>query len=240
VIGTFAPRFDAMPPAQRRFWPELRPSLALGFVLYGGTAVSLHLGHRRSVDFDFFHDQPLDRERLRVAFPAMRDAKVLQEGADTLVVAARARGAARQGIKLSFFGGLTFGRVGDPLITEDGVLEVASLDDLLAHKLKVILQRVERKDYQDLAAMIRAGGSVARGLAAARAFFGRAFQPLESLKALTYFEGGDLARLSRRDRKTLTDAAAAVDALPKVVLRSRKLAIPFQTGRPRAARRRPK
>jgi len=227
-----------MPPAQRRFWPELRPSLALGFVLYGGTAVSLHLGHRRSVDFDFFQDQPLDRERVRSAFPALRDARVLKEGPDTLVVAARAGGAVRPGIKLSFFGGLTFGRVGDPLITADGVLEVASLDDLLAHKLKVILQRVERKDYQDLAAMIRAGCSVARGLAAARVFFGRAFQPLESLKALTYFQGGDLGRLSRRDRKTLTDAAGAVDALPEVALRSRKLAIPFPTGQPHTTTRR--
>ena len=228
MIAAFAPRFDAMLPAQRRLWPELRPSLALGFVLYGGTAVSLHLGHRRSVDFDFFHDRPLDRERIRAHFPAMREAKVLQEGPDTLVVAASASAGARQRIKVSFFGGLTFGRVGDPLITEDGVLEVASLDDLLAHKLRVVLQRVERKDYQDLASMIRAGCSVARGLAAARAFFKPAFQPLASLKALTYFQGGDLARLSRRDRDTLIGAAAVVGDLPRVALRSRKLAISIQ------------
>lgn len=229
-----------MSPAQRRLWPELGPGLSMGFVLYGETAVSLHLGHRRSVDFDFFHDRPLDRERIRARIPAVRDAPVLQEGPDTLVVAARAGGTARAAVKVSFFGGLGFGRVGDPLVTEDGVLEVASLDDLLAHKLKVILQRVERKDYQDLAAMIRAGCSVARGLAAARAFFGRAFQPLESLKALTYFEGGDLDRLSRRDRSTLTGAAAVVGKLPDLALRSRTLAIPFRTGRPRPARRRHK
>jgi hypothetical protein len=239
MIATLAPRFDAMPPAQRRLWPELRPSLALGFVLYGGTAVSLHLGHRRSVDFDFFHDQPLDRERIRAGFPLLRGADVLQEGPDTLVMAARAEGRGRQRVKVSLCGGLGFGRVGDPLVSEDGVLEVASLDDLLAHKLKVILQRVERKDYQDLAAMIRAGCVLARGLAAARALFGRAFQPLESLKALAYFRGGDLDRLSRRDRETLTDAAAAVGRLPEVGLRSRKLAIPIQTERPRTHRRRP-
>ncbi len=83
------------------------------------------------------------------------------------------------------------------------MLELASLDDLMAHKLKVVLQRVERKDYRDLAAMIRAGCSVARGLAAARLFFGTAFQPLESLKAMAYFRDGDLGRLSRRDRDTL-------------------------------------
>jgi hypothetical protein len=226
VIATLVPRFDAMPPVQRRLWPELRPSLDLGFVLYGGTAVSLHLGHRRSIDFDFFHDRPLDKEAIRAGFPFMRRATVLQDAPDTLVVAAPAGRSAGPGIKVSFFGALSFGRVGDPLLTSDGVLELASLDDLMAHKLKVVLQRAERKDYRDLAAMIRAGCSVARGLAAARLFFGRAFQPLESLKAMAYFQDGDLGRLSRRDRDTLAGAAAAVGGLPKLALRSRKLAIP--------------
>ena len=55
TIATLAPNFSRMPPSQRKLWPELRPGVELGFVLYGGTAVALHLGHRRSVDFDFFH-----------------------------------------------------------------------------------------------------------------------------------------------------------------------------------------
>lgn len=243
MIATFAARLHAMPAAQRRVWPELRPSLDLGFVLYGGTAISLQLGHRRSIDFDFFHDRPLDKAAIRSRFPVVRGATVLQDAAETLVVAVRAGRDARWG-RLAFFGGLGFGRVGDPLLTDDGVLEVASLEDLMAHKLEVILQRVERKDYRDLAAMIRAGCSVARGLGAARVFFGRAFQPLESLKALGYFKGGDLARVPQRDRETLTGAAAAVGELPKVALRSRKLALPPpSTGRtrpPSTSTRRPK
>lgn len=233
MIATFSPRLDALPAAQRRLWAELRPSLDLGFVLYGGTAISLQLGHRRSIDFDFFHDQPLDPAAIRARFPAVRGATVLQEAPDTLVVAANRGRGARTG-RLAFFGGLGFGRVGDPLLTADGVLEVASLDDLMAHKLKVILQRVEQKDYRDLAAMVRAGCSVASGLAAARAFFGRAFQPHECLKALAWFEGGDLAGLPHGDRRTLTAAAAAVGRLPAVSLRSRRLALPPPpTGRAR-------
>ena len=205
--------------AQQRLWPELGPSVALGFVLYGGTAVSLHLGHRRSVDFDFFTDRPLDAAAIRHAFPFARSAKTLQQAKDTLVVLA-------SGVKVSFFGGLGFGRVGDPHLTTDGVAEVASLEDLMAHKLKVILQRAEKKDYADVAAMLRAGHSLSRGLAAARLFFGAAFQPAESLKALAYFKDGDLARLSRNDRHTLIAASAAVGDLPTVALRSRRLAIP--------------
>jgi len=218
LIGTLAPRFAKLPPAQRRLWPQLRPSVSLGFVLYGGTAVSLHLSHRGSVDFDFFHDRALDLAAIRSGFGFLGSAQTLQQSKDTLVVRA-------SGVKVSFFGGLGFGRVGDPLLTRDGTVEVASLDDLMAHKLKVVVQRAERKDYQDIVAMLRAGVSLARGLAAARLFFGKAFQPSESLKALVYFKDGDLSQLSREDRHTLIEAAAAVSDLPRVALRSRKLAI---------------
>jgi hypothetical protein len=207
-----------MPPAQRRLWPRLAPGVALGFVLYGGTAVSLHLGHRRSVDCDFFTDQPLNATAIRRHFGFAGSAKTLQQAKETLVVLA-------SGVKLSFFGGMRFGRVGDPHLTTDGVAEVASLEDLMAHKLKVILQRAEKKDYEDIAEILRAGHSLSRGLAAARLFFGAAFQPAESLKALAYFKDGDLARLSRDDRRVLITASADVGDLPAVRLRSRRLAI---------------
>ena len=145
---------------------------------------------------------------------------MLQQAKDTLVVRA-------SGVKLSFFGGMRFGRVADPLLTRDGVAQVASLDDLMAHKLKVILQRAEKKDYEDIAAMLNAGISLAHGLAAARLFFGSAFQPAESLKALTYFKDGDLPRMDKAEQRVLIAAAAAVGDLPKVALNSKQLAIPL-------------
>ena len=74
--------------------------------------------------------------------------------------------------------------------------------------------------------MRRAGVSRARGLAAARLLFGAAFQPAESLKALTYFRDGDLPGLAKAVRSTLIVAAAAVGDLPRAALRSRALAIP--------------
>lgn len=49
----FTPRLDILPPAQRSLWPHLA-QVPGHFVLYGGTAIALHLGHRQSVDFDFF------------------------------------------------------------------------------------------------------------------------------------------------------------------------------------------
>ena len=229
TVATLLPNFARLPQAQRQLWPELRPGVELGFVLYGGTAISLHLGHRRSLDFDFFHERALAKDEIRAAFAFMRRATTLQDSKDTLAVMVPGSGrgsgqAGRDGVKVSFFGGMSFGRIGDPLLCEDGVIWIASLDDLMAHKLKLILQRSEKKDYQDVAAMIRAGCPVARGLSAARLFFGNAFQPAASLKALTWFKDGDLGKLSGADRNTLIEAAKSVGALPRMALRSKKLA----------------
>ena len=79
-------------------------------------------------------------------------------------------------------------------------MHVASLLDLLA--TKVILQRIEAKDYQDIAAILRVGKLLQDGLAGAAALYSPSFQPSEAVKALTYFEGGDLAiNLSPEDRE---------------------------------------
>ena|GEM_PF-3127138 len=41
----------------------------MGFVLYSGTAIALHLRHRVSVDFDPFTEKSLKREELGEVFP---------------------------------------------------------------------------------------------------------------------------------------------------------------------------
>lgn len=214
VRDTFAPRTEILPPAQRQLWPDLRPIKTLGYPLKGGTAVALRLGHRQSVDFDFFTSHSLDRETLRRNLPFLGESDVTQDHRNTFEV------ITASGVKVSFFGEIDFGRAGEPEVTADGVLAVASLGDLLATKLKVILQRSAAKDYQDIAAIIRGGARVDVGLAAAEQMFKPAFPPAESLKALVYFEGGDLRRLSREDREILKAAAAGVKRLPVVSVKA--------------------
>ncbi len=223
--ATFIPHLDILPPAQRQLWPALGPSSALGFALYGGTAIALRLGHRPSIDFDFFSERPLDKDALRVSFPFIASATVLQDQPDTftalvssdipLVASGEDPGQHRE-VKLSFFGGLGFGRIGEPEIAVPGSVQVASLNDLLAHKLKVILQRIEAKDYVDIATLISAGVHLSIGLAGARTLFGLNFQPSECLKALVYFQGGDLESLSEQTRTILIEAVRSVGDLPSV------------------------
>jgi len=225
VIRKFTPCMDVLPAAQRRLWPDLNHAKNLGFTLYGGTAIVLRLGHRTSVDFDFFSEKPLDRDALGRAFPFMIHATTLQDQDDTWVVLVPDGNSPSEYVKVSFFGMIAVGRVGEPDLTEDGVLQVASLDDLMATKVKVVLQRAESKDYRDVCAMLKAGVSLPCGLASARLLYGLSFQPGESLKALVYFNDGDLNTLSADEKKTLIDAVKAVRDLPRVTLRSKSLSI---------------
>lgn len=223
MSDSFEPCLAILPPAQQQLWPELRKAADLGFVLYGGTAVALRLGHRASVDFDFFSEKPLDREAIQAAFPFVGRSTALQDERNTLSVLAPFSDAERSHVKVSFFGTIGFGRVGQPDFTTDRVLQVASLDDLMATKVKVILQRAEAKDYSDIAVMLKAGVSLPRGLAAARAIFGPNFQPSESLKALVYFSDGDLHTLSMDEKNRLVKAVSAVRELPEVAVLSKQL-----------------
>jgi len=233
MTGRFSPHMHILPPAQQRLWPELRNAPNLGFTLYGGTAIALRLGHRASVDFDFFSEQPLNREVIKEAFPFIAQSTTLQDRSDTWTVRVPYGNSEREHVKVSFFGAITFGRVGEPDFTDDGVLLAASFDDLMATKVKVILQRAEAKDYRDVVAMLNAGVDLSRGLASARLLFGPVFQPSESLKALAYFNDGDLKTLTASERDTLVHATLAVRDLPQVALRSTSLTVDMALEAPR-------
>ena len=219
----FRHNMDILPMSQQRLWPELRSAPSLGFTLYGGTALALRLGHRQSVDFDFFSENSLDRRAINAALPFVKRSTTIQDQDNTWVVQVPCEQCEREYVKVSFFGTITFGRVGEPEFTDDGVLQVASFEDLLATKVKVILQRAEAKDYRDVAALISKGLCLSQGLASARLLFGKSFQPSECLKALVYFRDGDLNTLTAAEKATLIDAVKAVGDLPEAVLRSTSL-----------------
>lgn len=212
-----------LPESQLALWPELAPMAALGFVLYGGTALALRLGHRESIDFDFFAARPIDKARI-TGTKLLENGTIVQDAPDTLTLLLKRRAGT---VKVSFFGDLIpariRGRVGEPQFTDDRVLLVASIDDLFATKVKVVLDRAEAKDYRDIAALLRSGASLQRALGAAQAIYGPAYQPAESIKALSYFGDGDLSTVSADDRACLADAAAHVRTLPTIPLRANDL-----------------
>jgi hypothetical protein len=213
----FAPRVDILPPPQRRLWDELA-AVPPEFVLYGGTAIALHLGHRQSVDFDFFGNRPLDSTHLAPAVPFLAGATVTQREPNTFSCLVDRGGI----VKLSFFGPPGIPRLLPPLVAPDNGLQVASLLDLAGMKASVVQVRAEAKDYLDIDAMLTSGRiDLPTALAAARAIYGAAFNPLATLKALTYFEDGNVTTLPRAVKDRLVAASRAVDParLPKLPTR---------------------
>ena len=121
-------------------------------------------------------------------------------------------------IKVSFFGDVQMSRVRDPDVASGNRLQIASLLDLTATKLKTIQQRAEAKDYLDLAAALQAGVELAEALGAARAVYGKVFNPIATLKALTYFEDGNLASLPGdvKDRLRMAARTTPLESIPIV------------------------
>ncbi len=201
------PRLDALPPPQRRLWPELRAT-PRRFVLYGGTAIALRLAHRESEDFDFFSSEPFDGDALLAEIPYLKDATVVQRAQDTLTCVVDRRGP----VRVSFFGGLSLNRVRSPQTAEGVGILVASLQDLGGTKAQVVQTRALAKDYIDVDALIRLGGvPLAAMLGAATAIHGERYNAMLTLKALAYFGDGDLAELPAAVRKRLSHAATTVD-----------------------------
>jgi hypothetical protein len=211
------PKLDILPAAQKEIWTSFAPAPHLGFVLYGGTAIALQLGHRESLDFDFYRSEPIDKDQIRAKFQFVRGSAILQDSPETLVVLAEMPAGT---VKVSFYGGIGFSRVNDPLQTRDGTLLIASLD--MATKLKATLDRAEAKDYRDIAEMISAGVSLSVGLSAFKQMFDG--EPAQVLRALGFFEDGDLKSLSAKDREILRSARDRIGKLPEVSLKPGSLA----------------
>jgi hypothetical protein len=202
----FAPRLDILPPSQRLLWDDLK-QVPSEFILYGGTAVALHLGHRQSIDFDFFAPTEFDPVQLYSSIPFLLNSKVIQQEKNTLTCKVD-RG---KPVLVSFFGLPKLATVRPPELAADLQLKIASLLDLSGMKALAVQQRAEVKDYIDIDAMMGAGISLPLALSAAKEIHGPAFNPQITLKALTYFDDGDLLTLPNEIKDRLAQAAGAVN-----------------------------
>ncbi len=113
--------------------------------LVGGTALSLQLGHRRSIDLDLFarasFDSRLLEEHLRKAYPD-RQTEIIVQLPNTLMLKI-------DGIKVDFIQH-DYPQL-KPLIQSDSV-RLASIDDIAAMKVNAIVQSGKRmKDFVDMA-----------------------------------------------------------------------------------------
>ncbi len=202
---SFEPRLDVLPAPQRQLWDEMS-SIPATFTLYGGTAIALHLGHRSSVDFDFFGSTCFDPRALAAELPLLHGAVLTQIEPQTLSAIVDRNGP----VKVSFFGLPGFPRLAPRLLAANKIY-VASLLDLAGTKASVVQVRAEAKDYFDLDALIGAGVDLPHALAAGRTLYRDGFAPQATLKALSYFGDGDLHALPLIVQRHLLSAVRNVD-----------------------------
>ncbi len=181
------PHWEALtPPTREAFRLLSQWEGAQDFYLAGGTGLALHLGHRFSIDLDFFSQdsQAVDFAQ-RAALRSLLDDPTLAITDDkdaTFVVAWR-------GVGISFFR-LDSYPLAHPVFLVEGI-RLASVEEIGAMKLATIINRGTRKDMVDLYFILQRVSLEALFQAATVKYARiRAF-PVMALRALSYFDDAE-------------------------------------------------
>ncbi len=172
--------FEAVPPDTLELLRRLCRTEALGqFALVGGTSLALRLGHRLSVDLDFFTPEPFScevlLEKLRRDFEV--NDSTLHGGGMGLFI---------EGVKVDV---VTYRY---PLMAPydriDGV-RLFSLPDVIGMKLSALSNRGAKKDFFDVAELVKRFG-LGELLRIYRAKYPLQ-EPVILLRSLVYFDDAE-------------------------------------------------
>ena len=200
-------KLDILPDAQRRLWQELSDTPE-HFVLYGGTAIALRLGHRQSVDFDFFAFQNIDPDELTRNISYLANAKSARTQPNTLDVIIERDGE----VHVSFFGLANLKQVRPAIELDAPKIKIAHMLDLAGTKMATIQHRAQTKDYLDIHAILTQTEITAeQAVAAASIIYGDQYNPYDTLKALAYFGEAELQALPDELKSSLTEFVGAFD-----------------------------
>ena len=149
-----------------------------GLRLVGGTALALHLGHRKSVDLDLFGHFD---ERVSIRSVILKDGHVA-DGADGGTV----QSLRVDGVKVDCVS-YPYPWLKQPVV-EDGIV-LAAIQDIAAMKLSAAANRGRKKDFIDIAFLIDV-----IPLSEMFQFYQRKFSVSEfsfALRGLTYFDDAE-------------------------------------------------
>jgi hypothetical protein len=139
------PHWEVVPPLVRNLLADIgQEPFVSRFYLAGGTALALRLGHRVSVDLDFFSDTDEvgddSRDEILTALRHRHSVDVVEDVIGNLLLRIG-------GISVGFF---SYGYILLEPPDEVMGIRVASLTDLGLMKLDAIATRGARKDFYDL------------------------------------------------------------------------------------------
>lgn len=192
------PHWKALTPATQSAFQMLGEiELTRGFYLAGGTGLALHLGHRFSVDLDFFSDDPEavgpdQRSTLRSILddPTL---EITYDKDSTFVVAWRRVG-------ISFFRLNLYPLVRPTFLVNN--IQVASVEEIGAMKLAAIINRGTRKDMVDLYYILQQVSLDALFKVAAVKYAKVRSFPVSAVRALSYFDDAESLPMPQMIAKT--------------------------------------
>lgn len=135
------------------------------YILCGGTALAMQIGHRKSEDLDFMMWRKSKTEKPEVNWNAIE--KELKEkvgeienfnmlGFDQVEFLVK-------GVKFSFFVSDNYSPVTSP-IEYLGNIRIADIEAIMAMKMEVMLRRMKFRDYYDIYCILRKGYSIHKGI----------------------------------------------------------------------------
>ena len=163
---------------RQKLFARLTFTAKLDLYLAGGTALAFHLGHRRSVDFDFYRVQKFARGELLESFAqelGQDEVEIVRNWDNTLEINI-------EDIHLSCFH-YRYSLL-EPTIDLQGV-KIASVNDIAAMKMVALVQRAKVRDYIDIYYLIKKIGLPALLELAVNKY--PRFNIYQALQALTYF-----------------------------------------------------
>ncbi len=122
---------------------QSKPEFA-GLRLVGGTALALQLGHRKSVDLDFFGVISLDSTAIAEILSEFGKVTILQDSTNIHIFVVN-------GVKVDFVN-FEFPWRQEPLI--DAGIRIAQMEDIAAMKVTAVIGRGTKKDFIDIANLL--------------------------------------------------------------------------------------
>jgi len=194
--GAMTAHLEALAPAQKKTLEQIASfATRRGFYLGGGTAVALHLGHRRSIDFDWFIQKPLGDPMLLAQHMRSRAIDFT-----TSYVEAGTLHGFLSGVRFSFLE-YPYNLLSPLVKLKDFDCSVASLDDLACMKLSALAQRGSKKDFVDIYAMALKHHPLPDILSLYKRKYG-VEDMSHVLYGLAYFDDADKERMPRMLWKT--------------------------------------
>ncbi len=171
---------EVLSKQQQALLPLLK-QFSQSFVLVGGTAIALHLGHRKSIDFDLFTKTKFDSLKIRSIISrknSIQQTMVDSQYELTILV---------DGVKLTFYQYPFF--LSGELQIRDSV-SIPALAILAAMKAFALGRRAKWKDYVDLFFIINKLG-YEKVISTAKELFANEFNEKLFRSQLSYFKDID-------------------------------------------------